>query len=72
VFRQYSGPAKSPKQRKAYAVIVHPDRRTVLPLDFEPITRADGATKNDCERNAAKRLLERVARLYPKRRFVVV
>ena len=54
------------------AVIVHPDRRTVLPLDFEPITRADGATKNDCERNAAKRLLESVAKQYPKRRFVVV
>jgi RNase P protein component len=41
-------------------------------VDFEPITRADGAKKNDCERNAAKRLLESVARQYPKRRFVVV
>lgn len=54
------------------AVIVHPDRATVLPLDFEPITRADGAQKNDCERNAAKRLLESIAQHYPKRRFVVV
>ena len=54
------------------AVIVHPDRRTVLPVDFEPITRADGAKKNDCERNAAKRLLESVASAYPKRRFIVV
>ena len=54
------------------AVIVHPDRRTVLPVDFEPITRADGAKKNDCERNAAKRLLESVAKQYPKRRFIVV
>lgn len=54
------------------AVIVHPDRRTVLPLDFEPITRADGAQKNDCERNAAKRLIASVAAQYPKRRFVVV
>lgn len=54
------------------AVLVHPDRRTVLPLDFEPISRADGAKKNDCERNAAKRLLESVARQYPKRRFVVI
>jgi len=54
------------------AVIVHPDRRTVLPLDFAPITRADGATENDCERNAAKRLLDSVARQYPNRRFVVM
>lgn len=54
------------------AVLVHPDRRTVLPLDFEPISRADGAKKNDCERNAAKRLLESVAHQYPKRRFVVI
>ena len=51
------------------AVIVHPDRRTVLPVDFEPITRADGPKKNDCERNAAMRLLESVAKQYPKRRF---
>lgn len=54
------------------AVIVHPDRRTVLPLDFEPITRADGAKKNDCERNAAKRLIASIAAQYPKRRFVVI
>jgi RNase P protein component len=54
------------------AVIVHPARRTVLPVDFEPITRADGAKKNDCERNAAKRLLASVAAQYPKRRFIVV
>ncbi len=54
------------------AVIVHPQRRTVLPVDFEPIIRADGAKKNDCERNAAKRLLESIAQQYPKRRFIVV
>lgn len=54
------------------AVIVHPDQRTVLPLDFEPIVRADGDTKNDCERNAAKRLLEQVHRHYAKRRFIVL
>ncbi len=54
------------------AVIVHPDQRTVLPVDFEPITRADGAKKNDCERNAAKRLVASIARQYPKRRFIVI
>lgn len=39
------------------AAIVHPDKPNVLPLFPEAITRIDGETKNDCERNAAKRLL---------------
>ena len=38
------------------AVLVHPAQTEVFPLDFEPILRHDGAEKNDCERNAAKRL----------------
>jgi len=54
------------------AVLVHPDRTTVLPMDFEPITRADGSQKNDCERNAAKRLIPAIAAQYPKRQFVVI
>jgi len=46
-------------------VIIHPDRREVLPLMPEPITRQDGDTKNDCERNAAKRFLARLKQDYP-------
>ena len=38
------------------AVVVHPEQREVFPLAPEPIVKGDGATKNDCERNAAKRL----------------
>ena len=38
------------------AVLLHPDHEEVFPLDFEPVLNQDGATKNDCERNAAKRL----------------
>jgi len=41
-------------------------------MDFEPITRADGSQKNDCERNAAKRLIPAIAAQYPKRQFVVI
>src|SRR5260370_23363703 len=37
------------------AVLVHPDLREVIPLMPEPILKQDGETKNDCERNAAKR-----------------
>ena len=54
------------------AVIVHPEQKTVLPLDFEPIVKADGDNKNDCERNAAKRLLKSIAAQYPKRQFIII
>jgi hypothetical protein len=52
--------------------IVHPDRKNVLPLIPEAITRADGDTKNDCERNAAKRLLTRLRQDYPDHPFIIV
>ena len=53
-------------------VIVHPDRATVLPLMPEAITRQDGASKNDCERNAARRLLTALRRDHPKLKLIVV
>ena len=37
--------------------LVHPDSTIVIPLAPEMITNQDGSTKNDCERNAAKRFL---------------
>lgn len=46
------------------AVLIDPDRREVFPLDFEPILRGDGAEKNDCERNAAKRLCKALRERY--------
>lgn len=54
------------------AKIVHPDQSIVLPLAVEPIVREDGATKNDCERNAAKRLLRKIKADYPQMKFVVL
>lgn len=54
------------------AVIVHPDQRQVIPLAPEPILKKHGATKNDCERNAAKRLLEDVRREHPRLDLIVV
>ncbi len=38
------------------AAIVRPDHAETFPLAPEPIRKGDGTTKNDCERNAAKRL----------------
>lgn len=46
------------------ATLVHPDRREVFPLSAEIIQRQDGAQKNDCERNAAKRLLDKLSEQY--------
>lgn len=54
------------------AAIVHPDHRHVLPLAPEPIMKTDGAAKNDCERNAAKRLYADARREHPHLKFIVV
>jgi len=52
-------------------VIIHPALRQVLPLMPEPIQRADGEAKNDCERNAAKRFLDRLQQDYPHLAFTI-
>lgn len=44
--------------------LVHPNKREVFILDSEPIINEDGTTKNDCERNAAKRLLKNMNKNY--------
>ena len=54
------------------AVLAHPDHKEVFPFAPEPILKQDGATKNDCERNAAKRLLEDLRREHPHLKLVVV
>lgn len=47
------------------AVLVHPELKTVLPLFPAALTRQDGESKNDCERNAAKRLLPAIRATFP-------
>jgi len=54
------------------AVIVHPDLKEVIPLAPEPIQKQDGSTKNDCERNAARRLLAKIRREHPRLQLMVV
>lgn len=54
------------------AVIVHPDLKEVIPLAPEPIHKQDGSTKNDCERNAARRLLAKIRREHPHLKLIVV
>ena len=47
------------------AVIVHPDHKEVFPLCPEPISKPDGTSKNDCEQNAMKRLLQDFKKEHP-------
>jgi hypothetical protein len=69
---------KHPEEQVTYyhnmfcAAIVHPDKKVVLPLAPEPIMKTDGATKNDCERNASKRLYADARREHPHLKFIVV
>ena len=46
-----------------------------LPLQFEPIQRSDTETqysKNDCELNASKRLIQKMKTEFPKRNFCIL
>jgi hypothetical protein len=47
------------------AAIVHPDFKEVVPLAPEFINKQDGHSKNDCERNAAKRFFEKLRKDHP-------
>jgi hypothetical protein len=53
------------------AAIIHPDMRVVIPLMPEPIVRHDGTSKNDCERNAAKRFVAKLRQDHPHLKFIV-
>jgi hypothetical protein len=53
------------------AALVHPDKREVIPLMPEPIIKQDGADKNDCERNAAKRLIAKLRQDHPHLKVIV-
>jgi len=53
------------------AAIVHPDVREVIPLMPEPIVKQDGTSKNDCERNAAKRFLAKLRQDHPHLKFII-
>jgi Transposase DDE domain len=53
------------------AALIHPDRRDVIPLMPEPIVKQDGTEKNDCERNAAKRLIVKLRQDHPHLKLIV-
>ena len=52
--------------------IVHPEIKQVIPLCPEPIQLQDGTTKNDCERNATKRVLDDLNKEHPRLKLIIV
>jgi hypothetical protein len=51
-------------------IICHPDQKQILPMMPEDIKNSDGSKKQDCEINAAKRLLPKLRNSHPKMDFV--
>ncbi len=54
------------------AAIMHPDMRQVIPLMPEEIINTDGSTKQDCETNAAKRLIPKIREDHPQLGIIIV
>lgn len=52
--------------------MVHPSESTVYVAVAEPIVQQDGSHKNDCERSAAKRVIETVSEVCRNYKFLVV
>jgi len=53
------------------AALVHPDLSEVIPVFPEPISKPDGETKNDCERNAAKRFVAQFRHDHPHLNVII-
>jgi hypothetical protein len=54
------------------AAIVHPRISQVIPLCPEEVKNADGSTKQDCEINAGKRLLQKIKTSHPKLPLIII
>lgn len=70
--KEHSDGTKTYYHQMLGACIVHPEKSNVIPLCPELIENEDGSKKNDCERNAAKRLLENFRREHPHLKVIVV
>ena len=59
-------------QQMLGAALVHPDQKVVFPLCPEMIIMQDGSTKQDCERKAAGRFLDKFRQDHPHLKCVVI
>lgn len=53
------------------AAIMHPNSKQVIPVMAEPIGNTDGTKKQDCESNAAKRLIPALRGQHPKLGLII-
>ena len=51
-------------------IICHPDQKQILPMMPEAIKNSDGTEKQDCEINAAKRMLPKLRAQHPRMPFI--
>jgi hypothetical protein len=54
------------------AAVVHSKRSQVIPLCPEQVRNTDGTEKQDCETNAAKRLLGKLKKTHPKLPLIII
>jgi len=64
--------SKTYYEQALVGAIVHRDIKEGFPLVAEPIRRADGTAKNDCERHAAKRFLTDLRREHPHLKAIII
>jgi hypothetical protein len=53
------------------ATIVCPGIKQVIPLAPEPVQNSDGNTKQDCEINAGKRIINKIRSTHPKLKIII-
>jgi len=71
-FKNHRGGNKTFYHQLLSSAIVNPNTNIVLPLLHEAITHQDGVTKNECEQNAAKRLIPNLKKSFPRLNIIIV
>lgn len=70
--KNYFDKKKSYYHNMVCGAIVHPEKKEVIPFCPEPIQLQDGATKNDCEQHASKRLFQQLRKEHPHLKLIVI
>lgn len=70
--KNFSDKKKSYYHNMVCGAIVHPEKKEVIPFCPEPIQLQDGATKNDCEQHASKRLFQQLRKEHPHLKLIVI
>jgi hypothetical protein len=69
--KEHKADSKTYSHQVLQGGIMHPDCSQVIPFMPEQIVNSDGATKQDCEMNAAKRLVTRLHSEFPQLNLLI-